>query len=169
LTSPGAVEQKRAPARKWVAPSVVILVLLFVYHATLAPTVTYWDAGEFLSAIHALGIPHPPGTALFVLVANVWTKIFSPWLGFAYSVNIFSAVCTAAACGVFAYLMQRWTGNSAAAIAGALTAGLMSSVWLNATETEVYSPALLVSLVLFLVADQARVTRERRWLILLRI
>jgi Protein of unknown function (DUF2723). len=63
--------------------------------------------------------------------------------------------------------MQRWTGNSAAAIAGALTAGLMSSVWLNATETEVYSPAVLVSLLLFLVADQARVTRERRWLMLL--
>jgi hypothetical protein len=167
LTSSPAVEEKSVAARRWIAPTVVVLVLLFVYHATLAPTVTYWDAGEFLSAIHSLGIPHPPGTALFVLIANVWTKIFSPWLGFAYSVNIFSAVCTATACGIAAWLMQRWTGNSAAAIAGALTAGLMSSVWLNATETEVYSPAVLVSLLLFLVADQARVTRERRWLILL--
>jgi hypothetical protein len=165
--SSSAVEEKNGNARRWIAPAVVVLVLLFVYHATLAPTVTYWDAGEFLSAIHSLGIPHPPGTALFVLIANVWTKIFSPWLGFAYSVNVFSAVCTAAACGIAAWLMQRWTGNSAAAIAGGLTAGLMSSVWLNATETEVYSPAVLVSLVLFLVADQARITRERRWLILL--
>lgn len=161
------VEVQSSGARRWIAPAVVVLVLLFVYHATLAPTVTFWDAGEFLSAIHSLGIPHPPGTALFVLIANVWTRIFSQWLGFAYSVNVFSAVCTAAACGIAAWLMQRWTGNSTAAIAGGLTGGLMSSVWLNATETEVYSPALLVSLVLFLVGDQARITRERRWLMLL--
>lgn len=165
-TSSG-VDYDRVTSRRWTAPAVVILALFLVYHATLAPTVTYWDAGEFLSAIHSLGIPHPPGTALFVVIANVWTKIFSPWLGFAYSVNVFSAVCTATACGIFASLMQQWTGNRVAAIAGGLTAGLMSSVWLNATETEVYSPAVLVSLVLFLVADQARVTRERRWLVLL--
>lgn len=153
-------------ARK-LAPSIVAVALFCVYVASLAPTVTYWDSGEFLSAIHSLGIPHPPGTPMFVLIANVWAKILSPVLGFAYSVNLFSAVCTAAACGIAAWLMQRWTGDSVAAIAGGITAGLTSSVWLNATETEVYSPALLVSLILLLVAERARETRDRRWLILL--
>jgi len=104
---------------------------------------------------------------MFVLVGNVWAKIFSPIFGFAESVNLLSAVCTALACGIAAWLMQRWTGDSAAALAGGLLAGLMSSVWLNATETEVYSPALLVSLILLLVAEHARATRDRRWLILL--
>lgn len=149
------------------APAFVGAALMCVYLATLAPTVTYWDAGEFLSAIHSLGIPHPPGTPMFILIGNVWAKIFSPVFGFAYSVNLFSAVCTAAACGIAAWLMQRWTGDSIAAAAGGLSAGLMSSVWLNATETEVYSPALLVSMVLLLVADRARETRERRWLVFL--
>jgi hypothetical protein len=138
-----------------------------VYVASLAPTVTYWDAGEFLSAIHSLGIPHPPGTPMFILIGNVWAKIFSPLFGFAYSINVFSAVCTATACGIAAWLMQHWTRDSTAAIAGGIAAGLMSSVWLNATETEVYSPALLVSLILILVAERARETRDRRWLILL--
>lgn len=149
------------------APALVGAALMCVYVATLAPTVTYWDSGEFLSAIHSLGIPHPPGTPTFVLIANVWAKILSPMFGFAYSVNLFSAVCTAAACGIAAWLMQRWTGDTIASVAGGLSAGLMSSVWLNATETEVYSPALLVSLILLLVADRARETRERRWLVLL--
>ncbi len=148
-------------------PAFVGAALMCVYLATLAPTVTYWDAGEFLSAIHSLGIPHPPGTPMFILIGNVWAKIFSPVFGFAYSVNLFSAVCTATACGIAAWLMQRWTGDSIAAGAAGLTAGLMSSVWLNATETEVYSPVLLVSMILLLVADRARETRERRWLVLL--
>lgn len=153
--------------RSIAAPVFVGAALLCVYIGTLAPTVTYWDAGEFLAAIHSLGIPHPPGTPMFVLIANVWAKIFSSVFGFAYSVNMFSAVCTATACGIAAWLMQRWTGDSIAAAAGGLSAGLMSSVWLNATETEVYAPALLVSLILLLVADRARETRDWRWLILL--
>jgi hypothetical protein len=156
-----------AARRPLVGPFFTVVILVTVYVTTLAPTVTYWDAGEFLSAIHSLGIPHPPGTPLFVLIANVWARLVAPFLGFAYSVNLFSAVCTAVSCGIVAWLMQRWTGDSLASMAGGLTAGLMSSVWLNATETEVYSPALLVAVLLLLVADQARKTRERRWFILL--
>ena len=139
---------------------VVAALLLFVYVLSLAPTVTYWDAGEFLAAIKTLGIPHPPGTPLYILVANVWSKIASPFVGFAYSINLLSAVSTAIACGIFALLMHRWTNNTFASIAGGLLAGLMSSVWLNANETEVYSPALLMSALLILVANRAGETRE---------
>ena len=148
-------------------PATVSLVLLVVYVATLAPSVTYWDAGEFLSAIRTLGIPHPPGTPLYILIGNVWARAFGPVLGFAYAVNLLSAVSTAMACGIVAHLMERWTGDSFAAAAGGILAGLMSSVWLNANETEVYASSLLVSMLLLLVADRARITREARWYILL--
>ncbi|MGH7693678.1 MAG: protein O-mannosyl-transferase family, partial [Gemmatimonadaceae bacterium] len=47
-------------------PAIVAGVLTSVYLATLAPGVTLWDAGEFQSAIRSLGIPHPPGTPLYV-------------------------------------------------------------------------------------------------------
>ncbi len=133
---------------------------------TLAPGVTYWDSGEFLAAMKTLGIPHPPGTPLYILIGNVWAKLFAPLLGFAYSVNLLSAVCTAVACGIFAHLMLRWTNDAVASGAGALLAGLMSSVWLNANETEVYAPALLISALLILVADNARVTGSAKWIVL---
>ncbi|MGK2961298.1 MAG: glycosyltransferase family 117 protein [Gemmatimonadaceae bacterium] len=150
----------------WRLPAGVGLALLVAYVATLAPGVTYWDSGEFLAAIKSLGIPHPPGTPLFILIGNVWAKILGPVVGFAYAVNLLSAVCTAAACAIFAYLMHRWTGDAWASGAGGLLAGLMSSVWLNANETEVYGPALLVSALLVLAADNARMRGEGKWLVL---
>lgn len=148
-------------------PATVSLVLLVVYVATLAPSVTYWDAGEFLAAMRTLGIPHPPGTPLYILIGNVWARAFGSVLGFAYAVNLLSAVSTAMACGIVAHLMERWTADSLEAAAGGILAGLMSSVWLNANETEVYASSLLVSTLLLLVADRARITREARWYILL--
>lgn len=143
------------------------VVLLIVYVFSLAPTVTYWDAGEFLAAIKALGIPHPPGTPLFILIGNVWAKILSPVMPFAQSVNLLSAVCTAVACGALAWLFAKWTDDSIVAICGGVIAGAMSSVWLNANETEVYSPSLLVSILLMVIAYRADETQEERWLVLL--
>jgi hypothetical protein len=145
----------------------VSALLLVVYVVTLAPGVTYWDSGEFLAAMKSLGIPHPPGTPLYILVGNVWGRALEPILGFAYAVNLFSAVCTAIACGIFASLMARWTRNAPAGIAGGILAGLMSSVWLNANETEVYAPALLMSALLMFAADKVSETRESKWLVLL--
>ncbi len=152
--------------RSYRVPAGVGLSLLVVYTLTLAPGVTYWDSGEFLAAIRTLGIPHPPGTPLYILVGNVWAKVFGPVVGFAYAVSLLSAVSTAAACAIFAHLMHRWTRDAFAATAGGLLAGLMSSVWLNANETEVYAPALLVSILLVLIADNARVTGNAKWLLL---
>jgi len=93
--------------------------------------------------------------------------MFAPVIGLALAINLLSAVSTAIACGIFSYLMQKWTAQKYAALAGGILAGLMSSVWLNANETEVYAPSLLVSLLLLLVADKARQSREARWYLLL--
>ncbi|HLE56820.1 MAG TPA: DUF2723 domain-containing protein, partial [Rhodothermia bacterium] len=140
--------------------------LLAIYLATLAPSVTLWDSGEFLSAIHSLGIPHPPGTPLYILLANVWAKIWAPFVGFAYSVNMLSAVCTAVSFALLANLLVRWTGDRLAAFAGAVCAGAMSTVWLNANETEVYAVALLGGCILLWVGNEAGVTSQRRWIFL---
>ena len=67
-----------------------------VYVLTLAPTVTFWDAGEFIAAAKTLGIPHPPGTPLFVLIAHVWGMLV-PIGEFAYRTNLLSALLSAAA------------------------------------------------------------------------
>lgn len=140
--------------------------LLIVYLATLAPGVTLWDSGEFMAAIHSLGVPHPPGTPLYILIGKVWAMILAPFVGFAYSVNMLSAVSTALACALLANLFMGWTGDRLAAYAGAVCAGTMSTVWLSANETEVYGVALLGACVLLWIGNRAGATGQRRWLLL---
>ncbi|MGI9141522.1 MAG: glycosyltransferase family 117 protein [Gemmatimonadaceae bacterium] len=143
-------------------------VLLVIYSATLAPSVTWWDSGEFIAAIHSLGIPHPPGTALYVIVGNVWAKLLWP-LDYAVRVNLLSAVATAAAVGLMGSMLARWTRNNVAAFAGAICAGAASTVWRNANEAEVYALALLGSAVILWTADRAGAAKSVsswKWIVL---
>ena len=133
---------------------------------TLAPGVTLWDSGEFLAAIRSFGIPHPPGTPLYILIGKVWSMLFAPAFGFARSINLLSAVCTAFACGILTNLFAKWTDDGFAATAAGLTAGLMSTVWLNATETEVYAVAFLFGCMVLWASDRAGQDSDARWALL---
>jgi len=82
----------RPPYRAAVA---VTLAVLAGYVMTLAPSVTFWDAGEFIAATRVLGIPHPPGTPLFVLIAHVWAMLV-PIGEYAARTNLLSALFSAA-------------------------------------------------------------------------
>ena len=142
--------------------------LLAVYVATLAPDVTFWDAGEFIAAARTLGIPHPPGTPLFVLLLNAWAKLFA-FLPFAVATNLFSAVCTAVAAALSTLLvakgprLERGRNDGWYALGGALCAGGMSSVRLNATETEVYAASLALVALTLVAAYRAGRTGSAAW------
>lgn len=139
----------------------VSLALLGVYGATLAPSVTLWDAGEFQAATAALGIPHPPGTPLFILLANAWAKVLGS-VPFSIALNLLSAVSTAIACGLLGGLITRWTGDRLAGIASGITAGTMLAVWLNATETEIYAVSMLLGVLMVVVGDRAGALNSAR-------
>src|SRR5688572_4906167 len=162
-----AGRQSRVTERRAWLPAAAVLAV--VYAATLAPDVTFWDAGEFIAAAHSLGIPHPPGTPLFVLLLNAWTKLIP--IPLALATNALSAIATALAAGLTARLVQRATGQGAMALAAAVAAGGMSSVWLNATETEVYAPSLLLGVLMMWAGERAGRAGQtgqtrRRWVFL---
>ena len=143
----------RPPYRAALAVAAIVLA---GYIWTLAPTVTFWDAGEFIAAAKILGIPHPPGTPLFVMMAHVWANLL-PFGEFAWRTNLLSAVLSAAGAG-FWFLVAHEVISRAArdldtklavilsyggAAAGSFAAAFAFTTWQNSNETEVYMVATL--------------------------
>ncbi len=152
MTSPTPRARFQMP-RTVIAPVLAMVVLFSAYLATAAPDLTFWDASELVTAARTLGIPHPPGTPLWVLIARVVSKAFSN-TGPARAVTMVSVLASALVGGVGASMLQRWVG-SRAAVVGAVIAGTMTTVWSNATETEVYAVSLLFSALMLAVGEWA--------------
>ncbi len=84
-----------------VGAALVFLLALTVYTLTLAPTVTFVDSGELIVAAKSLGVAHPPGFPLYLLLAHLATLV--PVGNVAQRVNFASAFFAALAVA-FLYL-----------------------------------------------------------------
>ena len=133
---------------------------LVLYILTLAPTTQFWDTSEYMTAAYTLGIPHPPGNPLFVLMAHVWGLI--PWVaGYAERINLFAAATSAVSAGCWFLIGERWLRKVVpavwprrlAALAGALVAATAFTVWNQSVVNEkVYTLSLLsIALILWLI------------------
>ena len=130
-----------------------VFVLVF-YVLTMAPTLTFWDAGEFIAASYTLGVPHPPGTPLFVLIGRVLAILPLP-LETATLLNLASVLCGSLS-GMLIFLIAvkilesivgdtekpgaRLVINGGSFVCAIIPAFLFT-VWSNSTEFEVYGIA----------------------------
>jgi hypothetical protein len=143
------------------------LFALVLYLKTVAPTISFWDCGEFVAASICFGIPHPPGSAVFVLFGRIFAVIpFGDDL--AYRVNLISAFSSAGSVLVAYFITTRivglwqqpggdlWQkiGMYIAGVIGALCMGFNRTFWTNAVEAEVYGLTMLVFFVIiYLLID----------------
>jgi tetratricopeptide (TPR) repeat protein len=135
----------------------VFLISQIIYLLGLTRTCPFWDSGEFIATGYTLGIPHPPGTPFYVLIARLMS--FLPFGSIAARINYLSALASSAAV-VFAYLVvvevfkwqQRGKPDSErlpielgiiGAIAGGLFTAFTRTFWENALEAETYGLASL--------------------------
>jgi len=122
----------RSPA---FVPVVLFVLSLAAYLPTLPRSVSFEDSGEFVTAAATLGIPHPSGYPLYVLLAHIFS-----WLPFGtmpWRIALFSAVCAAAAIAAaywvagraYAALRGSVSWIEKLAIASMLLAAAFSGVW----------------------------------------
>lgn len=114
-------------------------LLFAVYAAGACPTIYVGDSGELVTAVHLLGIPHPTGYPLYVLLGKLWTLLI-PFGGVAWRMSLFSAACAAATCAVlFFFLRQSLRLDRVAALLAALLLAFSPSFWAEANVQRVYT------------------------------
>ncbi len=146
------MEQRYDPPYGAAALAAVLVFALYV--ATLAPSTALWDTSEYITTAHILGIPHPPGNPLFVVLGRAWTLLLAPLgLSVAVRVNLFAAATSATASGflflVAHRLVRAFTPGRRLALAGAAASTLLAAtaftVWNQSTVNEkVYTVSVLV-------------------------
>ena len=77
---------------RWIALCVAVLSSL-VYLATLEPTTSFWDCGEFIASSYKLEVGHPPGNPVFNVFARIFT-LFTDKEHAAVAVNALSGLCS---------------------------------------------------------------------------
>ncbi len=168
---------KPATPYRWAA--LVGLAVFGIYLATLAPTTAFWDTSEYIAAARVLGIPHPPGNPLFVILAHAWGLL--PLAGeYAKRINLFAAFGSAVSAALWFLIAERWLrtivpvrwGRLLAAAAGTLVSATSWTVWNQSTVNEkVYTVSLLsMALVTWLAVhwgDDEPGPHRDRWVVLI--
>jgi tetratricopeptide (TPR) repeat protein len=114
------------------------LIFFTVYAAGACPTIYVGDSGELVAAVDVLGIPHPTGYPLYVLLGKLWTLLV-PLGSIAYRMSLFSAVAAAAACAVLYRLCRKLDLHPIAALTAAGLLGFGHSFWDEANVQRVYA------------------------------
>ena len=169
-----------------IAACVAVLASL-VYLATIEPTTSFWDCGEFIASSYKLEVGHAPGNPVFNLFARVFT-LFTDAEHAAVAVNAMSALCSGFTI-FFLYLTivhfgrrineKRGKTLTTAGALGLFGAGLVGAFaycfsdtfWFSAVEGEVYAMSSLFTAIVFWAAlkweEQADQPYANRWLVLI--
>ena len=167
---------------------IVFAIATITYALTIEPTVSFWDAGEYILTSSKLQVGHPPGAPLFQMLGAFFSMFALEPSQIGMIMNMMSGVASA-----FTILFMFWTitmllrklvkydaqkdhSNKGVAILGSALVGSLAftftdSFWFNAVETEVYAMATLIMAVLFYLAlrweEDMNKPRGNKWLILI--
>src|SRR5258705_2692090 len=135
----------------YLAAVVVALVIFALYIITLSPSTAMWDTSEYIAAAYTLGLPHPPGNPLFVIIGRVFSILpIAPTV--AMRINILAARCSAVSAGMWFLITERvlvgWFTERWQRILGGVLAALIGAtaftVWNQSVVNEkVYTVSLV--------------------------
>lgn len=130
----------------WGGATWVGLVALGVYLVTVYPgpggIANFGDSAKFQYLGAILGLSHPPGAPLYVLLTALWVRLPIP-LEPAVLVNAFSAICGAITLAMTFAALRRLGVPRGAAVGAMALLGVSPTFWEFSTEAELYVPALM--------------------------
>lgn len=142
----------------------VTLIAFVAYAQHLLPGVGFWDTGIFQSAAPTLGLTHPTGYPLYMILGWIAVTVV-PVGDAAFRMNLLGAVAAAVGVGAL-YLLIRWIGATAVPAAiGALTFGLSQVFWRTAVRADPHPLHVLLAIIVILMAlEWRRGGYNGRWL-----
>ncbi len=165
---------KKDPSNVWLSV-IVFLIAFIVYLYTMAPTVPFWDCGEFIACSYILAIPHPPGTPLFVLIGRIFSLLpifgaiaprvnfisvlssaLTVWMAYLFIVRVMGHILKGKETGSSIWVrLSSYVGG----ISGSLFLGFSYTFWSSAVEAEVYGTSMFL---MVLIAYLGLLWWERR-------
>ena len=159
----------------------IFLGTLIIYYLTQARSLSFWDAGEYITCSSILGVPHPPGNPFYIVLGRFFAII---GLGMSHPmiVNLLSGIFSAFAV-MFTYLftvkfVTMWLNDESEAykayLAGFIAAfytAFSYTYWNNAIEAEAYSGlAFTINLIVWLTmvwVEKSKDLSHQNYLILI--
>ena len=136
----------------YLAAAITAAAVFILYLVTLSPSTAMWDTSEYIAAAYVVGLPHPPGNPLFVLLGRFFAVLPLGGLSVAVKINILAALTSAIAAGMWflvaervlvSWLPERWqriVGGVVATVIGATA----FTVWNQSVVNEkVYTVSLM--------------------------
>ena len=156
--------------------ALVFIIGFVTYWSSVAPTTSFWDCGEFIACSYTMGVPHPPGSPLYLLMGRVMTLLpIASDIGL--RVNMSSVILSSFSL-LFLYLstvrfIRIFRGSDkskeesfiigAGSFIGALILGFSYSFWFNSVEAEVYAAStFFTAIVVWLILKWTDYADQRR-------
>ncbi|EGV43765.1 DUF2723 domain-containing protein [Bizionia argentinensis JUB59] len=163
------------------------LVAFITFGLTVEPTVSFWDAGEYILTSAKLQVGHPPGAPLFQMLGAFFSMFAFEPSQIGFMMNMMSAAASAFTILFMFFtitlLLRKMIGEPetlnitqkfailGSGLVGSLAFTFTDAFWFNAVETEVYAMATLIMSVLFWLGlrweREMNEPRGNRWLILI--
>jgi len=145
----------------WTVGFVIFLVAIVVYVLTLAPGIYLEDSAEFITASIILGIPHPSGYPLYVILGKIFSLL--PFGELAWRVNLMSAFFGALAAALVGFIVFKLTRHWVISIAAGLILAFSRTFWSQSVVAEVYTLHIFLFLALFLIWLRLRESSNEKY------
>jgi len=136
---------------------------LALYIATLSPGVDFWDIGEMQTVPYLLGIAHPTGFPLAILLGWAFTHAL-PFGDPAWRMSLLCAIAVAIAARALHAIVVTLTDDARLGVASALAFAVGGIVWTHAVRADVHDLALAAIALALAFALEAGAKRDPRLL-----